>query len=240
MSHRIPLKPKFVLFLFLLYHIWHLSAEVYAMPDHQTLTKPHPTRRPAHVLFFASVPPDEINDQIAEVWRSTGTGEHFRHDTLHMSIQAIAGQDDPDPILVERALLVASALRTAPFELCFDRLMTFNGPPDNRALVLATDGQNNRANDLAFELHCALRAISLVPPRLRKVVPHLTLAYGPGFSETRYLAEPIRWPICDITLIDSLSDTVIICRLEPGRWWKAGNTPALTFDRPPRSMPMRR
>ncbi|MDZ4310852.1 MAG: 2'-5' RNA ligase family protein [Cypionkella sp.] len=174
------------------------------MADHQTSTKSDPVGRAVHVLFFASVPPDEIKNQIAEVWRSAGTGERFRHDTLHMSIQAVAGIDELDPTVVERARLVPPALRTAPFELYFDRLMTFNGKPRNRALVLGTDGRNNQANNMAIELHHALRAVGLAPPSRQKVVPHLTLAYGLGFSETRYLAEPIRWTVRDITLIDSL------------------------------------
>jgi hypothetical protein len=47
------------------------------MPDHQVPTKPHPTPRPAHILFFASVPPDQIKDQIANAWQSAGTGKVF-------------------------------------------------------------------------------------------------------------------------------------------------------------------
>jgi RNA 2',3'-cyclic 3'-phosphodiesterase len=189
------------------------------MPDHQAPTKPHPAHRPAHVLFFAAVPPDTIKDQIADAWRSTGTGERFRRDTLHMTIQVIAGLNEPDPVLVDRARLAAAAPRTGPFELCFDRLLTFGGRPDNRALVLATDGRRDDANDLAVELHQALKAVGLAPPRWQKVVPHLTLAYGPGFADTRHLAQPIRWTIRDITLVDSLQGQ--------GRHVSLGNWPLL-------------
>jgi RNA 2',3'-cyclic 3'-phosphodiesterase len=70
--------------------------------------------------------------------------------------------------------------------------------------VLATDGRSARANDLAIQLRHDLNAVGLMPPRQQKVVPHLTLAYGPGFPEIRHLAVPIHWTIRDITLIDSL------------------------------------
>ncbi len=174
------------------------------MPDNYPATKPARSRRSAHVLFFAAIPPDAIKDRTAEEWRSIGTGERFRHDTLHMTIQSIAGLDKQDQTFVERARRAVDALRTAPFELCFDRLMTFGRNHDDNALVLATDGLCNHANDLAIELHHALKTAGLAPPTFKKVVPHLTLAYGHGFSETRHLANPIRWTIRHLTLIDSL------------------------------------
>lgn len=182
------------------------------MPDHRAPTKPNP----AHSLYFACIPSDEVKGQIADAWRSTGTSEKLRRDTLHLSIQAVASLADLDPVLVERARSTPPSLRTASFELCFDRLMTFGDQPGKRALVLATDGRNNHANDMAIELHGALRAVGIVPPRRRKVLPHLTLAYGHGFAETRCLAEPIHWMIRDITLIDSLQGQG--CHVSLGTW----------------------
>lgn len=174
------------------------------MPDHHTLTKPSTIGRPAHVLFFAAVPPPEIKAQMAKAWQAFGTGETFRHDTLHLSIYAVAGVDDLDPILVKRARQAANALRTAPFTLCFDRLMTFSGRPGNRPLVMATDNACDKPNEIATDLHAACRAMSITASRSAKVTPHVTLAYGPGFSDIRSLTKPILWTINEITLIDSL------------------------------------
>ncbi len=182
---------------------WNDAKRYNAMADPQP-TKTQPTRKPAHVLFFAAVPPDQIKDQIAEAWRSTGTGESFRRETLHMSLLAIAGLDMLDPILVDRAQRAALAVRHSPFELRFDRLMTFGGQPGNSALVIGTDGHNHHPNDLSMGLHHALKSVGLVPPNRKKVTPHLTLAYGPGFSHKRHLIKPICWTIRDFTLVDSL------------------------------------
>jgi len=174
------------------------------MQDHRALTEPRLTGRPAHALFFAAIPPLEIKARMAKTWQAFGTDETFRHGTLHLSIYAVAGTDDLDPILVQRARQAASSLRTAPFTLCFDRLMTFNGRSDNSPLVMATDNPSDELNEIAADLHAACRAMSLAGSRSAKVTPHVTLAYGTGFSETRRLAKPILWTIDEITLIDSL------------------------------------
>jgi RNA 2',3'-cyclic 3'-phosphodiesterase len=169
-----------------------------------TTTQPRPSDGQSHVLFFAAVPPQAIRERIAEAWRLSGSGERFRSKTLHSTIQRIANTKSLDTGLLDRARLAASSLHVAPFELCFDRLMTFGGGMGKRALVIGTDGQNDCANDLAAVLHEALREAGFMLPRRRPLVPHVTLAYGAGFAETRHLTEPVRWTIRDITLIDSL------------------------------------
>ena len=170
----------------------------------QIASASRPTDRPSHVLFFAAVPPQGIIDQIAEAWRLTGTGGSLRRNTLHVTILAITGLNTLYPTLIDHARRAATTLRAVPFELCFDRLMTFGGGMGKRPLVLRTDSQTDRVTALATELHNSLTETGLVLPRLRKVTPHVTVAYGAGFTETRPLPAPIRWTIRDITLIDSL------------------------------------
>lgn len=174
------------------------------MPDHTTTKQPEQTARKAHALFFAAIPPAEISAQMAKAWQSFGTGEPFRHDTLHLSLYGIAEMDVIDPMLVQRARQAATRVRTAPFTLCFDRLMTFKGKPGNPALVVATDNTSRKPKEIAAELHAALRALGITASRSQTVDPHVTLAYGPGFPDTRHLIKPILWTISEITLIDSL------------------------------------
>jgi RNA 2',3'-cyclic 3'-phosphodiesterase len=170
----------------------------------ETTMQPPQRDGQSHVLFFAAVPPQAIREKFAEAWLSGGSGEDLRRNTLHMTVQCLAETKSLDAGLVERARLAASALRVAPFELCFDRLMTFGGGTGNRALVLGTDGRNDRANDLAAALHESLHEAGFMLRKRKTILPHVTLAYGVGFAETRHLAEPVRWTIRDITLIDSL------------------------------------
>ena len=173
------------------------------MPDHCTEAKPQHVRRPAHLLYFAAVPPPEIKSRMASAWKTAGTGEPFRHDTLHLSIFAVAGLDHLDRVLVRRARQAALLLRTGPFPLCFDRLMTFNGSPGNLPLVIATERISSDLNQVAAELRAACHAMSLTASRSARVTPHVTLAYGRGFTGKRRLARPIFWTIDEITLIDS-------------------------------------
>ncbi|MFO1175572.1 MAG: 2'-5' RNA ligase family protein [Paracoccaceae bacterium] len=174
------------------------------MPDQQTLSRHGAARRPAHILFFAAVPPPEIAAQMARAWQLFGTGEPLRHDTLHLSIHAVAGVDDLDPILVKRARQAPNSLRAAPFTLCFDRLATFNGDPDDYPLVVATDKPSSKLKEVAAELRTACRAMGLTASQSATPTPHVTLAYGPGFPQPRLLDKPILWTIDEITLIDSL------------------------------------
>jgi RNA 2',3'-cyclic 3'-phosphodiesterase len=169
-----------------------------------TTAQPGPPGGQSHVLFFAAVPLQAIRERNAEAWVSSGSGERFRSAILHTTIQGVADTKSLDAGLVDQCRLAASSLHIAAFELCFDRLMTFGGGIGKRALVLGTDGRNGCANDLATALHEALRRAGFMLPRRRALVPHVTLAYGAGFAETRYLAEPVRWTIRDITLIDSI------------------------------------
>lgn len=174
------------------------------MQDHTTTKQPEQKDRLRHVLFFAAIPPAEIQAQMASAWQSLGTGARFRHDTLHLSFYGIAEMDVIDPMLVLRASQAATRVRTAPFTLCFDRLTTFNGQPKNLPLVVTTDSTSSGPKEIAAELHAALRALGITASRSPQVNPHVTLAYGPGFSGERLLTEPIFWTITEITLIDSL------------------------------------
>lgn len=186
------------------------------MPDHSLVTHSRPVRRPDHVLFFAAVPPPGIRDQLAKAWQAMGTGEPIRYDTLHLSIYAVAGVDHLHPMLVQRARQAADALRTVPFTLRLDRLMTFNRDPGNCPLVVTTEDKNHNVNEIAADLHAACRRLGLPGSRSKKPTPHVTLAYGPGFAEARMLAAPILWTIEDVMLIDSLQGQSRHVSL--GRW----------------------
>jgi RNA 2',3'-cyclic 3'-phosphodiesterase len=157
-----------------------------------------------HHLYFAAIPPTQIKDRIAAVWHKDGSGENFRRDVLHLSLQNICPPGILDRSKVAMAQIAATRLRHAGFTLTFDRLMTFGGGAGKRALVLATDNSNHAANDLAIELRRLLAEVAVKCPTKTKITPHVTLAYGLGFAGTRYLADPIRWTIQDITVIDSL------------------------------------
>lgn len=174
------------------------------MSDKLQPMSPGVSNRPRHVLFFAAVPPPEVKSHMATAWQILGTGEALRHATLHLTICPVAGVDHPDPVLVTRARKAASAVRTAPFTLSFDRIMKFNGRPASRPLVITTEMTSRELNEIAAELCAACRALGITASRSAKITPHVTLAYGTSHLEPRGLEKPILWTIDEITLIDSL------------------------------------
>lgn len=162
-----------------------------------------PSPRPAHVLFFAAVPPEPVAERIAEAWRGAGTRDGFRAATLHLSLLAAAELDRPDPQVTALLQAAAEGLRSAPFELRFDRIVTFGQGPGNHPIVLTVPERSAAVDGLAAELHRAATDAGLALPRLRRITPHVTLAYGRGFAGRRYLTQPVRWTVQEVTLIDS-------------------------------------
>lgn len=160
-----------------------------------------PTAR--HVLFFAAVPPEDIKAQMASAWALHGSGESLRHDKLHLSLLSVVETPDLDPVLVTRARQAPGALRTAPFSLRLDRLMTYPNHPTNRPLVMVPDKAGPELNEIASDLRTYLYKAGLATSGSARVSPHVTMAYGPGFPEPRLLDTPIHWRIDEITLIDS-------------------------------------
>lgn len=172
------------------------------MPRHRAPTRPGMKRHPDHVLFFAAIPPPGIADAMAEVWNTYGTGARLRRSTLHLSIYQIASADELDPVLVRRARQMPQALRTAPFTLRFDCLKPLSGGAGNPALAIMADS-NAKLDAIASDLHAAARRLSLPGDRGGRITPHVTLAYGPSFGDTRPIGTPILWTIEEIALIDS-------------------------------------
>lgn len=184
---------------------------------------------PVHALFFAAVPPSAVRAQMATLWQCHGTGARFRGNTLHLSVHGVGRLAVIDPVLLRRLRQVAAVLRVAPFPLCLDRLMAFNGRSGARPLVLTTDRACPRLDALAAEVRAACLAADLPTRGNTKVTPHVTLAYGPGLARARPLDESIRWTIDEIVLIDSLQGQERHVPL--GRWHlpEGREQPALPF-----------
>lgn len=159
----------------------------------------------AHNLFFAAQPPADVAHRIGRAWRALGTVDPWRGEVLHMTVLRL-GQvvtaAPPDPARIELAM---REFRFPAFELSFERMATFGRGPDKKpAIVLEPARRSPAVDELARRIFNALWPGQHAPHGGIKVSPHVTLAYGAGFSEKRLLAKPIRWRIGEIALIDSL------------------------------------
>lgn len=161
-------------------------------------------QRPAHVLFFAAVPPPEIRDRIAEVWQRQDVDARFRGELLHLSVQAAAAVDEVPQALVDVLRRVGADTRGLAFELSFDRVETFGSGPGPRPIVLSTDRQGRGANELSIALRKEMSRLGLPGVTARKVEPHVTMAYADVPPNAVKLLQPIRWRVESFTLIDSV------------------------------------
>jgi 2'-5' RNA ligase len=105
-----------------------------------------------------------------------------------------------------------------PFEVTFDRVLSFKGRPGHRPLVLTGETGLNPLIDFQQALGEALgKALGKAGLRLSRArfTPHLTLLYDEGKFDPRPI-EPITWTVRDFVLIHSwLGKTLYV---EKGRW----------------------
>lgn len=165
---------------------------------------PMPADPIRHKLFFAAIPPEDVAEALARVWRDQGTGARFRADKLHLTLHYAAGLPRDDPPTVAALMRAGDALSAAPFTLLFDRLTPFAGRVDNRALVAVAGDPQGQAQAVTDQLRLRCAAEGLRAPRAQRLIrPHVTLAYGRGFQPDRPIPDPIRWSVKEIVLIDS-------------------------------------
>ena len=95
----------------------------------------------------------------------------------------------------------AQRLRTHPFRLSFDRIMTFQQP--KRPIVLCAGDGRGAVQLLHQQLAAAGRAGGLSVPFKADMEPHVTLLYDRRAVPPATLEEPIEWTVRDIVLIRS-------------------------------------
>jgi 2'-5' RNA ligase len=164
---------------------------------------PHPTDR----LFFALIPtPDAaasiarqrglLRDIYALKGRSIGVGR------LHVTLNHLGDYLGLPAGIVAAAMKAAASVRAAPFDVVFDRAMSFHGRPRNRPLVLL--GDDGVAALAAFQqtLGRALQKAGLLAANPH-YTPHVTLLYDNRFVPPGTI-EPIRWKVSEFVLVHSL------------------------------------
>jgi RNA 2',3'-cyclic 3'-phosphodiesterase len=127
------------------------------------------------------------------------TGGPIARESLHVSLHAVGAWHGLSPAAVRTAKDVGALLSKPPFEVVFDRAMSFAG---NRAFALRAEAE---ATFTSF--HCAL-GIEMKKAGIGRSVtprftPHMTLLYGDRMVAERSI-EPIRWVVRDFVLVQSL------------------------------------
>ena len=183
-----------------------------------------PSRRTSDNVYFAVLPdPDaaqcmrEIGLWLWDRYRLPGRVQPAR--LLHVSIAHVGHfAEVPDGILAAARTACAS-VRCAPFEVCFDRVHSFDnarGPP----VVLRCGYGDAGFAGLRRTIATSMLGAGLRANPSAGLTPHVTLVYnGLPISETP-LGAPIRWTVREFVLVRSLYGRGRHVHL--GRWKLAG------------------
>jgi 2'-5' RNA ligase len=156
-------------------------------------------------LFFALFPDAGAAQRIARIAQQQCIRHRLRRSPLrterfHVSLLGFGEHAGLPRDLVAGASKIAAAMAFRPFEVTFDRAMSFLGRP--RPLVLS--GGDGLATLIAFRqaLGGAIQKgrIGRVKPQY---MPHVTLLYDErGIEE--HAIEPVRWTVREFVLVHSL------------------------------------
>ena len=157
-------------------------------------------------LFLALVPEREVALQAVETGRDIakryGLSKTPRpHELMHVSLNGIGKYPDfPDDIVFAVSAAMAT-VKAAPFEVNFDRAMSFAGA---NAIVLANAIRSEEMMDLHVQLAKEMWAVGLNFTYNPRFMPHMTVLYDETPVPEHLLTEPVRWIAREFVLIRSL------------------------------------
>jgi 2'-5' RNA ligase len=157
-----------------------------------------------HSLFFAVISDladaARVHEHAGRVDLQFGVGGRaLEAERLHVSLYAVGVYDGTRPEAdIARWCRAAATVRSAPFEVVFDRAASFGG--QGSPLVFSSSDDTG-----LLALHQAV-GIALANAgehvKLRRIAPHMTQSYrGKRIAETAI--EPVRWRAQELVLIDS-------------------------------------
>jgi RNA 2',3'-cyclic 3'-phosphodiesterase len=156
-------------------------------------------------IFLAAVPDAATAERIhrlASVLKRAHKfdGKLIAPERLHISLFSLNGLPDRQ---LRSACEAATELRTEPFEVSFDRTVSFRGRPGNRPLVLIGENGLRRLEAFRQMLGAALTRRGLRRAASTNFTPHVTLLYG-ARSVDEHPIQPIFWTVTEFVLIHSM------------------------------------
>jgi 2'-5' RNA ligase len=172
--------------------------------------EPAATRR----LFFALWPDGVTRDALVHACRKAVRGSGGRPvspENLHVTV-AFLGSVTADRLADVRA--AAAGLGVSAFELCFDHVGFWPRP---QVLVALAATPPPEAAQLASRLWARLAPLG-IPPDLRSFQPHVTLGRKVRKPAADLALRPVRWPVSDLALVESVTDPAGARYLVLERW----------------------
>ena len=164
-------------------------------------------------LFFAVVPDAAAAARISRLAHVLKHAHRFdgkviEPGRLHVSLFFLGGLSEQ---IVRVASDAAAEVRAPPFEVLFDRSVSFGGGPGNRPLVLVGDEGLDRLKSFRRTLGVAMARKGLRYLTKKDFTPHVTLLYADRNVEEHPI-EPIRWTVNEFVLIHSMHGHIHLAR----------------------------
>ncbi len=155
-------------------------------------------------LFLAVVPDPGTAERIYRLAGVLKRAHHFdgkliAPQRLHISLFFLGGLPESR---LRAACDATTDLRSAPFEVLFDRTASFQGRSGNRPFVLIGEDGLCRLQSFRRMLGDALTRKELRRVANTHFTPHVTLLYG-ARSVEEHPIWPIRWTVSEFVLIHS-------------------------------------
>ena len=178
------------------------------MPERLSSTGLDTAPRPTDGLFFALLPDTARAVRIAQLaqqWRDEHglKGKPLATERFHVTLHHLGNHRGLPQDIVMRAGKAAAAVVVAPFELGFDRTLSFLGRAGNRPFVLV--GGDGLVALTAFEqvLGVALEKGGFGYRAKPRYTPHVTLQYDER-SIAEQTVETVAWTAHEFVLVHSL------------------------------------
>jgi 2'-5' RNA ligase len=158
-------------------------------------------------LFFAALPTPEAAAQIEkraqDFRRELGLNGHpLAADLFHITLYYLGAHAGVPQGIFAKASETAATIKMAPFEVTFDRVVSFGGKSASRPLVLSSGKPLAALNAFQLALSTAIRKAGLLQWTQPSFVPHVTLLYD-GRRVPEQEIEPISWTVREFVLVRS-------------------------------------
>lgn len=179
------------------------------MPTQPSLEGFDPPAAPSDRLFFALMPDERAAARADQMAHDLGlqygakprkaAREKFHVTLFHVGV--FVGLPEQT---VARACDLAATLHAAPFDIRFDRLVSFAGSPNRLPYVLLCDASSALGTFQAALQSTMLKNGLVHGANHRQFTAHLTLLYGHQPLPEQVIDEPLAWAAREFVLIRSL------------------------------------
>ncbi|WP_454716475.1 2'-5' RNA ligase family protein [Caulobacter segnis] len=178
---------------------------------------PTPTDRLMFLLYPDAQTAEQIAREARRLKESLGLrGQPLLTDRFHITLHHLGDYVGLPNDMVAKGKMAGAALAHAPFEVVFDKAVSFANRPGNNPFTL--QGGEGVAALIDFQKALGLKMAGAALKPDKQFLPHITLLYD-GQVVPEQAIEPIRWTVDRFVLVQSkLGQTQHIVLAE----WKLG------------------